>query len=47
MSPRLLIVVSILYLWAAGGYYRNARYGMALAFVAYALANIGLAIEGE
>ncbi len=41
MSQGLLTVVAIVYLWVAVEYVREGRYGMALAFVAYAAANIG------
>lgn len=40
-TPIPLVVVLILYLLQALAYYRTARPGMALAFVAYALANLG------
>lgn len=46
MSARLLILVAFVYLMAAFDYAVAGRYGMALAFAAYALANIGFALEG-
>lgn len=43
MSPSLLLVAALLYLGVGVGYYRTQQPGMALAFVAYALANVGFA----
>lgn len=45
MTVTTLSVVSVLYLFTALGYYRNAQYGMAGAFFAYALANLGFILE--
>lgn len=44
------IVVNLaagLYLIASVAYYYNNQYGMALAFLCYAIANIGLALAGR
>jgi len=46
MSPRLLFTVGLMYLWVAGTYAGDGRYGMAIAFAAYALANVGFAMDG-
>lgn len=43
MSRELLMLVALLYFWVAYGYYQAERSGMCLAFVAYALANLGFA----
>jgi hypothetical protein len=40
-TPIPLVVVLVLYLIQAVGYVRTQQYGMAIAFVAYALANVG------
>lgn len=40
-------VVSILYTITALSYHRAGKYGLALAFLAYAIANIGLVMEGR
>ena len=45
MSPILLYVVAVIYASAAGQYIWAGRYGMALAFAAYALANVGFALD--
>lgn len=47
MNPGLLLFVGGIYLIVAFGYGRERRLGMAVAFVAYALANIGLALDGR
>ena len=41
MGPGLLIAVALAYAWVAWDYWQQGRMGMALAFVAYAWANIG------
>ena len=41
MSTPLLLTVAGIYLMVAGSYYVHGRYGMCLAFVAYAVANLG------
>lgn len=43
----LVSCVTVLYVGAAIAYARQKNYGMALAFGAYALANVGLVIAGE
>lgn len=45
MSPGLLLLVGGIYLCVAVSYASDERYGMALAFVAYALANVGFALD--
>lgn len=45
MSAPLLYAVACAYLWVAGNYAEQGRWGMMLAFVAYALANIGFALD--
>jgi hypothetical protein len=45
MGPGLLLFVAAIYLIVAADYLGNDRYGMALAFVAYALANVGFALD--
>lgn len=47
MGPGLLLFVGSIYVYVAYDYYRLGRYGMALAFVAYALANVGFALESR
>lgn len=46
MSGGLLLAVCAVYLWVAVDYLQHQRWGMALAFLAYALANIGFAWDG-
>lgn len=41
MSGWLLLLVAVIYAGVAGDYLRLGRHGMALAFLAYALANLG------
>ena len=43
MTSGLLLVTSGIYWWVAYGYIRERRWGMAVAFVCYALANVGFA----
>ena len=45
MSAGLLVAVAAVYLIVAIGYYRERRYGMMLAFIAYALANLGFMLD--
>ena len=45
MSAGLLLFVGLVYLAVAIDYASHARYGMALAFVAYAVANLGFALD--
>lgn len=45
MNPWLLYIVSVIYGGVAVQYILDERYGMALAFFAYALANIGFALD--
>lgn len=47
MSAALLLVVGAIYLLVAVGYWRAGRPGMALAFVAYGLANLGFAWDAK
>lgn len=47
MSAALLTVVSCIYLGVAVAYMREGRWGMAVAFVAYALANVGLILDAR
>lgn len=43
MNLHLLVITSVLYAGVAYGFVRERRWGMALAFLCYALANIGFA----
>lgn len=43
MNLHLLLITSVLYGWVAYGFVRERRWGMALAFLCYAFANIGFA----
>lgn len=45
MNPILLYVVALIYAGVAGQYAYTGRYGMALAFAAYAAANVGFALD--
>jgi hypothetical protein len=45
MSAPLLAAVTLAYLWVAIGYAREHRYGMTVAFLAYALANVGFILD--
>jgi len=47
MSSPLLLLVGGIYCWVALGYFRAGRLGMCLAFVAYALANVGFAWDAK
>ena len=42
MSTSLLLAVTVAYVAVAIGYYRERRHGMALAFLGYSLANLGI-----
>lgn len=41
MSNTLLVIVAFIYAYVSYDYTNKGNYGMALAFLAYALANIG------
>jgi hypothetical protein len=45
MGAGLLLFVACIYVVVAVEYARQSRYGMALAFVAYAAANLGFAAD--
>ncbi len=45
LSPWLLLFVGAIYLFVAVEFYLAAKYGLCLAFVAYAVSNIGFMIE--
>lgn len=45
MSATLLGVVATIYVWVAANYAIDRRWGMALAFVAYAVSNIGFMLD--
>jgi hypothetical protein len=45
MGIQLLLATSGAYMFVALGYIREGRYGMGLAFAAYALANVGFVID--
>jgi hypothetical protein len=47
MSSSLLLIVGGIYCTVAYGYYRAGRLGMCLAFVMYALANVGFAWDAK
>lgn len=47
MSSGLLLLVAGIYLWVAGNYWMAGRMGMCLAFLAYALANLGFAWDAH
>lgn len=45
MNNTLLGLCGFIYLWVALGYVFEGRTGMALAFVAYAVANLGFILD--
>jgi uncharacterized membrane protein (UPF0136 family) len=45
MTTNLLLLTSGIYAWVAYGFARERRWGMAIAFVCYALANVGFALD--
>jgi hypothetical protein len=47
VSAGLLLFVGAIYLWVAADYALHERYGMALAFLFYALANAGFAVDAR
>lgn len=47
MSNTLVALVAIVYLVAAAGYLLEGNRGMALTFVAYAVANLGLVMAAN
>lgn len=47
MDTGLLLFVGVVYLWVAVGYVRAGRWGMTVAFIAYALANLGFALDAR
>lgn len=47
MSSSLLLIVGAIYVAVAIGYYRAGRLGMCLAFLCYAGANIGFALDAK
>jgi len=46
MAAPLLLAVSGLYLLTAVSYYKEGKYGLALCFACYSIANIGIWMEG-
>ena len=47
MGAGLLLFVAAIYVGVAADYARQSRYGMAVAFVAYGLANLGFAWDAR
>ncbi len=47
MSAGLLLLTAGIYCWVGVGYYKAGRTGMCLAFLAYAVANIGFAWDAR
>lgn len=45
MGPPLLAIVAVIYALVAVSYWRSGDHGMTLAFVAYALANVGFIVS--
>lgn len=45
MSGPLLVAVAFIYFWVALENAYNGRYGIALAWAAYAVANVGFALD--
>lgn len=45
MTPGLLLFVGLIYLMVAAGYADQGRWGMFWCFIAYAVANLGLAFD--
>lgn len=45
MGKPLLSLVAVIYLLVALSYFRDRRPGMGIAFVAYALANLGFIVD--
>lgn len=45
MSVGLLNITAFIYCWVAVNYFVEGRIGMGIAFTAYALANIGFAMD--
>lgn len=45
MGPALLLIVACIYLGVAADYALDAKYGDALAWGAYAVANVGFALR--
>lgn len=41
MNPILLGICAVIYMVVSIGYLSESRYGMALAFLSYAMANVG------
>ena len=47
MSDRIVALVTVLYLLTSFGYFREAKWGLAVAFAAYGLANVGLILASR
>lgn len=47
MSTGLLLFVGAIYIWVAYGYLKAGRVGMAIAFLCYALSNMGFAWDAR
>ena len=45
MSPLLLLIVAVIYVVVAVNYANNRQWGMCLAFVAYAISNVGFILD--
>lgn len=46
MGNGLLLICAGIYIWVAATYYCDGRYGMCIAFTAYAAANAGFVLDG-
>lgn len=46
MSTTALSITVVLYLITAAGYFQTGKVGLGIAFIAYAIANVGFIVEG-
>ena len=47
MAPWLIALTGIIYVWVAGDLAWSGRYGLAIAYAGYSLANIGLYLAAK
>jgi hypothetical protein len=47
MSPILIAITGVIYLWVAGDLAWHGKHGLGLAYLGYAFANVGLYVAAK